>query len=68
MELAQLGNAYFDAKKPWVLVKDPLTHEDVATPSLCCLECLKMLALVSFPIIPETAEKLYAILGFKKSS
>ena len=23
MELATAGNVYFDAKKPWVLVKDP---------------------------------------------
>lgn len=66
MELAHAGNAYFDAKKPWVLVKDPLKHEELATAIALCLDCLKMLALVSFPIIPETAEKLYALLGFKK--
>ena len=30
-----------------------------------CLECLKNLALVSFPIIPITAQKVWNFLGFK---
>ena len=35
MELATAGNVYFDAKKPWVLAKDPTqraTLETVSTP------------------------------------
>ena len=30
----------------------------------CCLECLKVLALVSFPVIPQTAKTLWRMLGF----
>jgi methionyl-tRNA synthetase len=64
MELAHLGNVYFDAKKPWVLLKNPETHAEMQTALACCLECLKALAVVSSPLIPETAEKLWKLLGF----
>ncbi len=65
MELAQLGNVYFDAKKPWVANRSALTHQDMFNTIGCCMECLKIMALISFPIIPETAEKLWKLLGFK---
>ena len=57
MELAQEGNVYFDAKKPW---KDP---QGMGTTIACCLKALNALALVSFPIIPETAERVWKLLG-----
>ncbi|MCB1083756.1 MAG: methionine--tRNA ligase subunit beta, partial [Simkania sp.] len=57
MELAQEGNVYFDTKKPW---KDP---EGLNTTIACCLRALNALALVSFPIIPDTAEKVWKLLG-----
>ncbi len=65
MELAQLGNVYFDAKKPWIANRSALTHQDMFNAIGCCIECLKVLALISFPIIPETAEKVWKMLGFK---
>jgi methionyl-tRNA synthetase len=65
MELAQLGNVYFDAKKPWIAARSAVTHQDMANTIACCLECLKVLALISFPIIPETAERVWKMLGFK---
>lgn len=65
MELAHAGNVYFDVKKPWVLAKSQTTVPQMKTCIACCLECLKTLALVSFPIIPTTAEKLWFLLGFK---
>ncbi len=34
----------------------------------CCLECIELLALVSYPVIPETAEKTEALLNFPKGS
>ncbi|MCB1109513.1 MAG: methionine--tRNA ligase [Chlamydiia bacterium] len=58
MELAQEGNIYFDHKKPW---KD--TEEGRNTTLACCLLALNTLALVSFPVIPEAAEKLWKMLG-----
>ncbi|MBF5059492.1 methionine--tRNA ligase [Candidatus Neptunochlamydia vexilliferae] len=57
MELAQEANVYFDHKKPW---KDP---EGMGTTIACCLRALDVLALISYPVIPETAEKLWRLLG-----
>jgi methionyl-tRNA synthetase len=64
MELAQVGNVYFDGKKPWVAARSALTHQEMANTVGCCLYCLKVLALISFPIIPTAAETLYQMLGF----
>lgn len=66
MELAQLGNVYFDAKRPWKSAKDPNLRQEMSTTIACCLDCLKTLALISFPVIPETAETLWKMLGFQK--
>lgn len=67
MELAQIGNAYFDRKKPWILARNPSTHPQMQTTISCCLECLKILALVSCPIIPQSAQKVFSMLGFTGS-
>jgi len=64
MELAQLGNIYFDNKRPWTDAKNEGLRGRMETTLACCLECLKTLALISFPIIPETAEKVWQMLGF----
>lgn len=66
MELAQLGNVYFDAKKPWQDAKQIETKESMETTIACCLECLKAIALISFPIIPESASKIWEMLGYEK--
>ena len=66
MEIASLGNAYFDAKKPWVLIKDSASLHELEKVMALCLYALKLLALISYPIIPESAEKLWAMLGFEE--
>ncbi|MCI5052467.1 MAG: methionine--tRNA ligase [Simkaniaceae bacterium] len=63
MELCQLGNVYFDSKKPWKLIKDPKCQDELETTLNLCLYCLKVLALVSSPILPEAAQKLWVMLG-----
>jgi methionyl-tRNA synthetase len=67
MELAQLGNAYFDTKKPWLLAKQPETKAQMETTLALCMEVIKALALISYPIIPETAEKVWQMLGMPQS-
>ncbi len=67
MELAQAGNMYFDSKKPWTAAKDPKTQPDMQNTIGCCLECIKVLALTSAPIIPSTSEKVWKMLGFTSS-
>ncbi len=65
MELAQLGNVYFDAKRPWRDAKQSETKTAMETTIACCLQCLQMLALISVPIIPTTAAKVWQMLGFQ---
>ncbi len=64
MELAQLGNSYFDNQRPWKIAKQPETRQAMQTTIACCLECLKCLALISAPIMPTTADKVWKMLGF----
>ncbi len=64
MELAQAGNVYFDSKKPWHLAKDPSRLKELQNVLRCSLECIKLLALVSSPIIPTASEKIWEFLGF----
>lgn len=63
MEYAQAGNGYFDEKKPWLDAKDANRLTRMQTTLRCCMECLKGLALISFPIIPSTATELWHLLG-----
>jgi len=67
MELSQLGNSYFDNTSPWLDAKDPERIDAMHTTIACCVQCLKILALISWPIIPSTAEKLWHMLGFEES-
>ena len=63
MELAQVGNIYFDAKKPWALAKDPAKKEELDTVIASSIECIKNLALIASPIIPASAQKMWHMLG-----
>jgi methionyl-tRNA synthetase len=65
MELAQAGNAFFDAKKPWVLAKSAAHKEDLDTTIALSIECIKNLALIASPIIPDTAQKIWQMLGMR---
>ncbi len=67
MELAQAGNIYFDSKKPWQDAKEEVSRERMRTTLACCTVCLKSLALISFPIIPATANQLWHLLGYSEN-
>ena len=63
MELAQTANAYFDAKKPWALAKDPARRAELESCIAASLHCIKALALIASPLIPESAQKIWRSLG-----
>jgi len=65
MEIAALGNVYFDAKKPWQLAKNEATRAEMATSIALCLDCIKYLAIASSPLLPATSEKIWEMLGVK---
>jgi len=64
IEIASLGNQYFDQQKPWKLLKNGDMRSRLQTILYLCMESLKSLAIVSYPLIPTTAEKLWYFLGF----
>jgi len=63
MDLAQVGNVYFDTKKPWVLAKNPASQPELESCLSLCLHCIKSLALIASPLIPESAQKIWQMLG-----
>lgn len=65
IELAEAGNVYFNDKEPWKEAKSPETRQSMLNTIACCLECLKVLAIISSPIIPAAAGKLFAMLGYE---
>ncbi len=62
MELATLSNVYFDETKPWELAKKDISRMREVLAH--CLIGIKALAVVSLPIIPEAANKIWKMLGF----
>jgi len=68
MELATLGNTYFDHHKPWALIKDPEKNKELDELLYLSLYHLQVLALVSFPIIPKAATHLWHQLGLEHLS
>ncbi len=67
MDLAAHCNAYFDHKKPWALLKNKESNKELQTTLYLSLMGVKALALVAFPIIPETAMKVLKMLNLELS-
>jgi methionyl-tRNA synthetase len=65
IDLARLGNTFFDTHKPWVLISE--NKDQCSEIMLSLLNLLKELAICSWPIIPDTAQKIFAQLGFSES-
>ena len=63
MGLADLANQYIDSNKPWVLVKDEATFDQVQ--GICTQGINMFRALISYlkPVLPELAEKSEAFLN-----
>lgn len=67
MEIAAVGNGYFDAQQPWKAAKREDGMAEVNRTIATCLECLKQMAIVSWPIVPTAAESIWKMLGFSTS-
>lgn len=62
-ELISAGNKYIDETAPWALAKDPAQQQRLANVMYNLLEAIRLIALLVAPFMPETAEKILAILG-----
>ncbi len=62
MELARLGNKYYDEKKPWASLKQE-NLVDCNNTLYITTQLIKTLAIISYPIIPETSSKIWKMLN-----
>lgn len=61
MEIARMCHKYIDTSEPWKAVKaDPPRAGSIMR---ACLRLVRALAVASFPFMPETAEKIWRMLG-----
>ncbi len=63
MELARAGNKYIDDKQPWRTRKE--APEDCSSTLHVAARMLTLLAYATWPFLPDTAEKLWAMLGME---
>ena len=61
MDIARIGNKYFDETQPWKEVK---TDKDMASETLyVCLEILRVILIVASPVIPKSMKTLHNMIG-----
>jgi methionyl-tRNA synthetase len=63
VNLTDFANKYIDEKKPWLMDKN---GEDVSGVLYDLLEILRILAVLFYPILPDSALKIASQLGLKK--
>jgi methionyl-tRNA synthetase len=64
MDIARLGNRYFDEREPWKAIKEDKTsvQETIYT----CCEILRIISVVMTPILPNFMSQLRGIMGLRK--
>ncbi len=63
INLAKRCNKYIDETAPWALAKDEANYERLKAVLYNLLECIRILALLLTPVMPESAEKIKKQLG-----
>jgi len=61
MDIARIGNKYFDENEPWVLKKQDSTRLD--TVLNVCMNIIRVLSVAMYPFMPDSAEKLWKMIG-----
>jgi methionyl-tRNA synthetase len=62
-ELVKAANRYVDASAPWALAKDPDKRDRLGTVLYNILEAARICVLLSSPVIPAAAQKMWEALG-----
>lgn len=65
MELARLGNRYFDDRKPWTQIRSDKT--EVAETLYACCRLLAMISVALSPIMPQSMKLLRTMMGLSES-
>jgi len=56
-------NKYIDLTQPWVLGKDETKKDRLANVMLTLAECVRFVAVLIYPFMPTTPERIFAQLG-----
>ncbi len=62
-DLVKAANRYVDASAPWALAKDPDKRDRLGTVLYNILEAARICVLLSSPVIPAAAQKMWEALG-----
>lgn len=62
-QLVGKANKYVDQRAPWNLVKEEASQGELCTVMYNLVECLRIVALVVKPFLPDTGEKIWIQLG-----
>ena len=65
MLLADKANQYFDAKKPWVQIKDEASLEEVHSVCTTTLNLFKIITILISPVLPEFTKSVYKFMKLK---
>jgi len=61
-------NKYIDLTQPWVLGKDESKKDRLANVMLTLAECVRFVAVLIYPFMPTTPERIFAQLGVQDES
>jgi methionyl-tRNA synthetase len=61
----KLSNLYIDKNAPWQLAKEKTKQKELHDVLYNLLETLRILALILFPFIPDSAQKIWTQLGIE---
>ena len=68
MSLAKRCNKYIDETTPWMLAKNENDKERLEGVLYNLLECIRILSVLLYPVIPNTAEKIRSQLGINEQT
>ncbi|MFW9855445.1 MAG: methionine--tRNA ligase [Candidatus Thorarchaeota archaeon] len=66
LDFARKANTYLSTKEPWKLVDTDFAAAE--TTLFLCVQSLVTLSILSSPVLPETAEKIWQALGLEGSA
>lgn len=66
LDLARAGNKFFDTCEPWKTLTENRAAADSAI--RLCLRLIKTLAVISSPFLPDTAQRIWKMLGLEGSA
>ena len=62
MLLADKANQYFDAKKPWVQIKDEANLQEVHSVCTTTLNLFKIISVLISPVLPEFTKSVFTFM------